>query len=835
VIKTLSFHIILVMALAAGVPDAIRAQEPPPENRYDDDIEEVVVTGKRREGSGGGRRTVATREELDRSDQTGMDGFFDDIDGLSTLGGDDQGNAFSIDGLSADLGNVTLNGQGFGEGGGSGGFGAGDLPPDMIRRVDVFKMPTAAMEEGGSAGSVNLQLRNPVAITDHSVSSKARLGYVPDDSQFNPSASLFSGGPSENRRFGYMLNATLSENTREYASQDVTRWLPAEFDDQQAYYPAQLRNNEVKDRNRNGFAGLTLGFRPRENLEVSANVFLTRKERFTRTHSLQQRFEKQRDIDFLAIDGRIVSELESSDKSRENLRISGTVRDDRVDSLLLGLNAVWRLVNWRLNGAAGYSQDENESVTPSQSASFAANSRFGYAARAVGGLRTWEGDAFEPISAFELSRVNLSDRRTDDSNAFAGIDAMRLLEGDFFRRLRFGWKSRESSRERKTSTGRASADGALTLEDFFDGRFLRTPWDTDAWPSSDMAAVDRFVQDKDISWKENLLNEYDMDRRTDAAYLQMDYRVDRDERRLVAGSVGLRAVDTETRIDAYQADGQAMVPYKSVNKYTDFLPSLMVRARLANRTLLTTGAARVMTHPAFNNLAPGIRVNYGEKTARSGNPDLEPFRANQYLAELTRASNGRRVTVNLTYRDVKTYFVLGEESLEIDDDVFLLTRPVNGQDGSILTGGVAIEQNLARLSRRLQGYSLSLSYIHNHSRTKLKDPLTGETLPMPNTAEHVGKVEFAYGGKVFSGKLSYQWRGDALRAPVSESGLSVWNQPSANLNLNLGWVLDNGVRISLDGRNLLAGEQEQTTDAGNQYWRITERDRTLAATVQTRW
>ena len=177
-------------ALVMGMtPGAALAQQFDPEVDYLNEIEEVVVTARRREGGGGGRRTAASRQDLERSDQTDMAGFFDDIDGLSTLGADAEGNAFSIGGLSADLGNVTLNGQGMGEGRGSGGFSASDLPPDMIRRVDVLKIPTAAMEEGGSAGSVNLQLRNPVTIAGHSISAKGRLGYVPDDGIFNPSAS----------------------------------------------------------------------------------------------------------------------------------------------------------------------------------------------------------------------------------------------------------------------------------------------------------------------------------------------------------------------------------------------------------------------------------------------------------------------------------------------------------------------------------------------------------------------------------------------------------------------------------------------------------------------
>ena len=294
-------------------------------------------------------------------------------------------------------------------------------------------------------------------------------------------------------------------------------------------------------------------------------------------------------------------------------------------------------------------------------------------------------------------------------------------------------------------------------------------------------------------------------------------------------------MDTRTDISGYQAEEDELLPFSQVSDYTDYLPSAMLRTRLANRTFLTLGAASVMTHPAFNDLAPGIRLNYAEKSARSGNPDLEPFRANQYLSELMWVYNGLRLTANLTYRDVDTFFALGEESYEVDDDIFLLTRPVNGEDGSILTAGLALDQNLARLNRNLRNYSVSLSWIHNHSRTEMKDPLTGETLPMPNTAEHVARAQLAYGGKTFSGKLSYQWRGKALKAPVSQSGLSVWNQPTGNLNLNLGWNLENGLRITLDGRNLLAEEQVQTTDVSYQVWRITERDRMVALTVQAKW
>ena len=117
----------------------------------------------------------------------------------------------------------------------------------------------------------------------------------------------------------------------------------------------------------------------------------------------------------------------------------------------------------------------------------------------------------------------------------------------------------------------------------------------------------------------------------------------------------------------------------------------------------------------------------------------------------------------------------------------------------------------------------------------MRDPFTGEKLPMPRTAEHFVKTDLAYSKNRFSGKLSYQWRGKSLKSSVSESGLSVWNQPAGSLNLNLGWRLNQKLQISLDARNLLSEDQYQTTDQDTQVWRITERDRTIAATLRAKW
>ena len=258
--------------------------------------------------------------------------------------------------------------------------------------------------------------------------------------------------------------------------------------------------------------------------------------------------------------------------------------------------------------------------------------------------------------------------------------------------------------------------------------------------------------------------------------------------------------------------------------------------RIADRASLILGVAKVMTRPSFNALAPGVRLNFANKTARSGNPNLRPFRANQILAELTWApERGRRISGKMTYRDVKSYFAQGEETVEINEDVFLITRPINGEAGSILTASVKLDQDLSRLTKRLKYFTVSAAYTRNNSNTDQLDPFSGEKLPMPKTAEQVIKTGLTYSKQRFSGKLRYSWRGKSLKSSFSKSGLSVWNQPLGSLDLNLGWKLNKKLQLSFDARNLLDEKQIQSTDDSGQLWRISERDRSLSLTLRAKW
>ena len=117
----------------------------------------------------------------------------------------------------------------------------------------------------------------------------------------------------------------------------------------------------------------------------------------------------------------------------------------------------------------------------------------------------------------------------------------------------------------------------------------------------------------------------------------------------------------------------------------------------------------------------------------------------------------------------------------------------------------------------------------------LRDTISGERLPLPNTAADVVKADLAYGREKFGARLRYRWRGKSLKSSFSDSGLSVWNRPVGSLDLNMGWQLNGNVQVGLSARNLLNEEQVQTTDYSGQIRKLAPQTSTNSRRTSANW
>ena len=128
---------------------------------------------------------------------------------------------------------------------------------------------------------------------------------------------------------------------------------------------------------------------------------------------------------------------------------------------------------------------------------------------------------------------------------------------------------------------------------------------------------------------------YDVQEKDQSAFAQADFKFTVFGLP-VRGDVGVRYVETDQTVGGYGvtsavANGvtQQTVTRNTANqKYSDTLPSLNLVLEPREDFLIRFGASKVMSRPELGSLRPGVTIStISAKTASSGNPNLEPFRA----------------------------------------------------------------------------------------------------------------------------------------------------------------------------------------------------------------
>jgi len=92
--------------------------------------------------------------------------------------------------------------------------------------------------------------------------------------------------------------------------------------------------------------------------------------------------------------------------------------------------------------------------------------------------------------------------------------------------------------------------------------------------------------------------------------------------------------------------------------YWDYLPSFNYARDLRPDVVLRFAAARTMARPDFTDISPAVSLNPGALTGQGGNPNLDPYRADQadlsvewyHGANLDQILNGA-----LFYKDIKSF------------------------------------------------------------------------------------------------------------------------------------------------------------------------------------
>jgi outer membrane receptor protein involved in Fe transport len=244
--------------------------------------------------------------------------------------------------------------------------------------------------------------------------------------------------------------------------------------------------------------------------------------------------------------------------------------------------------------------------------------------------------------------------------------------------------------------------------------------------------------------------------------------------------------------------------------YTDYLPSLNLKYKLAEKQQLRASYFRSLNRPGFYELIPGgglIQDDYKEK----GNPDLKRATADNYDLRYELFPNGNdQLLVGAFYKNIKNPI---EYSFQPD--------PIRPQDTYYLPGNFGNARNYGLeidYIKFVHKFGIKVNYTYTHSRITtpkssrvrdengdLKPVFVDQTRPLYGQSEHIANISLLYkGGKNgFDAQLAAAYTGPRINTVSQFLDNDLWQQGFIQMDLSAEKKFKNNLSIFIKGGNLL--------------------------------
>ena len=339
---------------------------------------------------------------------------------------------------------------------------------------------------------------------------------------------------------------------------------------------------------------------------------------------------------------------------------------------------------------------------------------------------------------------------------------------------------------------------------------------------------------------------YRIAEQTDALYLKFNYAFplfDYD----VNGNFGWRRVHTktvasgaQTRSETYAStNGGTSTTYVLSNTqasmekdYTVWLPSFNIGLWLQpNKLSARAGFAQLMARPRMDYLMPTVSCTtdnspdangeYDEPSCTAGNPNLKPYRANQYdLSFEWYPNNDTQLSLGLFYKDIKSFYLssktlIGKVDVYGDGVLYNYNTYINGNGAKIsgveLTGKTA----LTWLPGVFSGFGVDANYTYQEAKdVELYSTLDGSPLPFPGLSKSSANLTVWYDKGPVNARLAYNYRSKYLSSAADTSGQPVFKEPTGYLDGKITWKPGpQGLQLFVEGKNLT--KEEEVSTAGD--------------------
>ena len=729
------------------------------------------------------------------------------------------------------------------------------LPSEMIGLLKVYKSPTADLDEGGVGGTIDVKTRRPLDMESFSFIGSLENAYTENSDSNDPNGSALVSWKNRAGNVGVLFSGV-------YQTRDIRR----DGVEVLGYFTDPTTGLQVPS-----LIGSALFEQQRERRAFNGEVQLRPNDRLElRINGLHSRFEADNiNQNYLAWgsqalggggtlsdavvqgDTAVAGVISSRNGGSEG---RGVVFDaiDRfafAETSYIDFDATYKAGdNWLVHFDTGYTQAEGD--TESQPfVEFGAPAAFRYDLRGSTPQVTFLNvDPMNP-NHMEFDFASLHNITNDDDELYAYLDAETFLNLNTLESLKFGVKY--TDHERKTDfqattfgsfflplLARGCGGRACTPADFAGGRMpddflsgIGAPGTLDDYWSVNRRRVESILFGSFNGGRIPLPSEvFSVKEETYGGFVMANLGRSGGTWR---GNLGLRAVVTnqESTGNVVSSAGEISNAFGNFTRitvdrsYTDYLPSLNFSFDLADDLVLRLAAARTLARPDYTDVAPRVTLNEGALTGQGGDPDVDPFRANQADVSLEwYRGKDSILSAAVFYKDIESFItdrpVQERHLIQTNNPntslcqpsftsefpnryscLFTINQRANGGGGKIQ----GLELNL--LQPLGGGFGFQANYTH--SDAEADDP----ALEIPGNSEHSGNVVAFYENSRFAARLAYSYRSEFFVTFDRSTRLN--QEELKSLDASLAFNVFRNISLTLDGINLT--EEEVTQFASDRF------------------
>ncbi len=311
----------------------------------------------------------------------------------------------------------------------------------------------------------------------------------------------------------------------------------------------------------------------------------------------------------------------------------------------------------------------------------------------------------------------------------------------------------------------------------------------------------------------------------------------------IRGNIGVRYVETDQTSSGYTFSAGAPVATTVERSYSDWLPSANIVLEASDNFLIRLGLSKVMSRAGLQNLTPGATVSVAgsNRTVTAGNPDLDPFRAENFdLAVEWYPEPGALFGVALFRKNITSFsFTLRNDlpftanPLGLPDSVAIaacgsvagctpdalwqFNIPTNTNGGEVTGVEFNYQQPFSFLPAPLDNMGALFNYTYVESDIQyLGNDAAGKTIvsttaDLLNLSRNAYNATLYYDDPTWSARVSAAYRGKYLTTiPGRNGNLSESTAGTLNIDFQVSYSVTDEFKVTLEGLNM-------TDEVNDQY------------------